>query len=166
MDSRTTAVPLILLDTNIVSGLAKGDLPAQEARAVVEIVGMMTRSDVTLAGTTVMRDELNGIPEPARAAHDAVYRTLRILKTNSGVTWLDPNTGAIQQNPVYQRLCDVLPNEADARMIAIGVEHNQEYLMTHDQRTIISRRSAVEAACPIKPRLPTEILGELLKRST
>jgi len=126
----------------------------------------MHKSAVTLAGSTVMRDELNKIPRPARDKHDAIYNTLNILKTSSGVTWVDANTKQVLQNPVYTRLCKILPDEPDARMIAIGVEHGREYFMTCDERSILRLRSKVEAACPIKPRRPTELLGELLRRST
>lgn len=50
-------------------------------------------------------------------------------------------------------------------MIAIGVEHGQDYFMTHDRRSVLSHRAEVEEICPIKPRLPTEILTELAQRS-
>jgi hypothetical protein len=67
-----SSTPAILVDTNIVSGLVKGDLPHDQAQAVVTIVEMMQRSDVTLAGTTVMRDELN------KFRRDTVVRTSRL----------------------------------------------------------------------------------------
>jgi hypothetical protein len=137
MDSRTTSIPSILADTNIVSGLARRDLPLAEQQAVIQIVEMVNRSAVTVTGTTVMRDELDRIPEPYRGPHDAVYNTLRTLKTSSGVTHVDANTGTIVRNPIYAQLCCVLPHEPDARMIAIGVEHGQEFFMTHDRRSIL-----------------------------
>jgi hypothetical protein len=36
--SSSSSVPSILVDTNIVSGLVKGDLPPEQIRAVVRIV--------------------------------------------------------------------------------------------------------------------------------
>ncbi|PYR24412.1 MAG: hypothetical protein DMF98_15495 [Acidobacteria bacterium] len=166
MDSRTASVPSILVDTCIVSGLAKGDLPPAELQAVMQIVEMMKRSEVTLAGTTVMRDEPNKIPARNRGPHDAVYNTLRILRTSSGVTWVDANSGTVRRNPVYNNLCGILPDEPDARMLAIGVEYSQQYCMTDDRRTILRHRATIASVCSIKPRLPTEILGELLRGST
>lgn len=102
--SNSSSVPSILVDTNIVSGLVKGDLPREQAQAVVAIVEMMRRSDVTITGTTVMRDELNKIPAQWRNSHVAVADTLRTLKTASGVTWLDPNAGAVVESPTYAAL--------------------------------------------------------------
>ncbi len=161
----STSIPSILVDTNIVSGLAKGDLPASELEAVGQLLGLVATGDVTVTGTTVMRDELDQIPMPARAPHDAVYNTLRVLKTCSGVTWLDPATSQVVENPTYTDLRAILPDEPDARMIAIGVEHSQDYFMTHDRKSVLNRRADVEAICPIKPRLPTEIVAELAQRS-
>src|SRR5438445_3049321 len=164
--SSSSSVPSILVDTNIVSGLVKGDLPREQAQAVVKIVEMMQRSDVTLAGTTVMRDELNKIPAPHRSPHIAIADTLRTLKTASGVTWLDANSGAIVESPTYAALRRNLPDEPDARMIAIGEEHHQDYFMTDDRRSVLSRRERIASICSIKPRWPTEILAELTQRST
>ena len=164
--SSSSHVPSILVDTNIISGLVRGDLPPDQTQAVVTIVGMMQKSDVTLAGSTVMRDELNGIPVQWRSPHIAVADTLRTLKTDSGVTWLDPNSGSVVENPTYAALRRNLPDEPDARMIAIGEEHHQDYFMTDDRRSVLSRRERIASICSIKPRLPTEILAELLRRST
>ena len=164
--SNTSHVPSILVDTNIVSGLAKGDLPPEQMEAVVTIVGMMQRSEVTLAGSTVLRDELNKIPAQHRGPHDAVANTLRTLKTNSSVTWLDPNIGVTVGSMPYAGLRKVLPDEPDARMIAIGEEHRQEFFMTDDRRSVLSHREQIASVCSIKPRRPTEILAELTRRST
>jgi len=164
--SSESSIPSVLLDTNIVSGLVNADLPPEQMQAVEQIVGMMERSDVTLAATTVMRDELYKIPARWRGPHDAIANTLHTLMTSSGVTWLDPNTGTVVQSPVYASLRRILPDEPDARMIAIGVEHSQDYFMTDDRKSILNRRAQVESVCSIKLRRPTEILGEILSRST
>jgi hypothetical protein len=161
-----SSTPAILVDTNIVSGLVKGDLPHDQAQAVVTIVEMMQRSDVTLAGTTVMRDELNKIPARHRSPHIAVADTLRTLKTSSGVTWLDPNTGAVVESPTYSALCGILPDEPDARMIAIGEEHRQDFFMTDDRASVLKHREQIASVCSIKARRPTEVLAELVRRST
>jgi hypothetical protein len=164
--SSSSSVPSILVDTNIVSGLVKGDLPREQAQAVVRIVEMMQRSDVTLAGTTVMRDELNKIPAPHRSPHIAIADTLRTLKTVSGVTWLDPNSGAVVESPTYTSLRRILPDEPDARMIAIGEEHCQNFYMTDDRKSVLNHREQIASVCSIKARRPTEVLAELTQRST
>lgn len=159
--SNASSIPSIMVDTNIVSGLAKGDLPREQAHAVVKIVEMMQRSYVTIAGTTVMRDELNRIPVQHRNPHIAVADTLRTLKTASGVTWLDPKSSAVVESPTYAALCRILPDEPDARMIAIGEEHRQDFFMTDDRETVLKHREQIASVCSIKPRRPTEVLAEL-----
>jgi len=138
--SSSSSVPSILVDTNIVSGLVKGDLPREQAQAVVTIVEMMQRSAVTLAGTTVMRDELNKIPAPHRSLHIAIADTLRTLKTASGVTWLDPNSGAVVESPTYTSLRRILPDEPDARQIGedagMVAAHHADAHYTHAQQTV------------------------------
>jgi hypothetical protein len=127
---------------------------------------MMKRSDVTLAGSTVMRDELNRIPAQYRSSHLAVADTLRTLKTSSGVTWFNPNTGSVVTSPAYAALRSMLPDEPDARMIAIGEEHRQRFFMTADRNSILTYRERIASICSIKPRRPTEVLAELIQRST
>jgi hypothetical protein len=51
-------------------------------------------------------------------------------------------------------------------MIAIGEEHYQDYFMTDDRRSVLRHRARIASICSIKPRLPTEVLAELTKRST
>ncbi len=117
-----------------------------------------------MAASTVVRDDLERISLPERAPHDAVYYSLNVLKTSSGVSYVDPNSGSVVENPIYANLRHALRDEPDARMIAIGVEHGQEFFWTFDQNTVLSRRSDVEALYPIKLRLGTEIVAELSQR--
>ncbi len=119
-----------------------------------------------MAASTVARDELDRIPLSNRGPHDSVFNTLNVLKTHSGVTYLDPNSGSLIENPTYRSLCSVLPHEPDARMLAIGEEHGQEFFWTFDHKSILSLRSQVAAICSIKPRLGTEIVAELSQPST
>jgi hypothetical protein len=82
------------------------------------------------------------------------------------VTWLDPNTGAVVESPTYSALCGILPDEPDARMIAIGEEHCQDFFMTDDRASVLKHREQIASVCSIKARRPTEVLAELVRRST
>ena len=158
-------MPSILIDTNMISGIAKRDLPPQELKAAAQIMGWVQSSWATVAASTVARDELDRIPLSKRGQHDVVFNALNVLKTHSGVTYFDPNSGSVIENPTYKSLRNLLPDEPDARMLAIGEEHGQEFFWTFDHKSILSRRSQVEAICSIKPRLGTEIVAELSQRS-
>ncbi len=155
------SVPSIFFDTTIISGLAKGDLPQAELRAAAQIMKWAQSGQVTVGASTVSRDELDEIPLSKRGPHDEVYNTLSAFKTSSGVTYFDPNTNSVVTNPIYGNLRLTLKDEPDARIIAIGEEHGFEYFVTDDRKTILSRRSDVEAICQIKPRSATEAVKEI-----
>lgn len=157
-------MPSILFDTTIISGLAKRDLDPLEVQAAAQITQWARRSEVTVGATTVSRDELNEIPIEHREPHDEVYDALMVFKTGSAVTYLDPNTSSVVTNPVYHLLRGILPDDADAKIVAIGEENGFDYLVTDDQRTMLSRREAVQAICSIKLLRPTEAVSEISTR--
>jgi hypothetical protein len=67
---------------------------------------------------------------------------------------------------VVAPLCSILPDEPDARMIAIGEGHRQDSFMTDDRASVLKHREQIASVCSIKARRPTELLAELVHRST
>src|SRR5262245_14946342 len=70
---------MLYLDTSIVSGIAKNDLPAHERTACAAILQAEAAGHVELCASPVTKRELSAIPAGHRGAHDGVYNALLII---------------------------------------------------------------------------------------
>lgn len=61
------------LDTCIVSGLAKGDLTAENEAALLQILQARKNGSVELFTSEVARDEISKIPIEYRTIHSIIY---------------------------------------------------------------------------------------------
>jgi hypothetical protein len=74
--------------------------------------------------------------------------------------------GYLVTDEMLARLREILPDENDARHIFQAAQNDIGYFITCDERTILRHTVAIEAAAPIRPRLPSQVLAEIAPAPT
>ena len=156
----------IIPDTNIVSGLAKGDLPPEQLTALGQIADAVRDSSVTIWPTTNVRQELSRIPVSHRGSHMAVYSQWREIPGYPSTQTLPELKLGARVGEVYGRLRTVLPDEPDAQIAAAAFQSGVPYVVTYDLATFRQFSREVEKICGVRVRTPSELVGELNLRST
>ena len=155
------------LDTCIVSGLVRGDLPAAEQAALIRLLEARKRGDVHLVTSEITKGEIGQIPEQHRRLHEIMYSLLEDVpaavthQVDCGLLLLGAG-GGTREDPLFSYLKALLPDLADAEHVFQAAKNQVDHFLTADQRTIVKHATAVEAACGLKVVTPVkfaEILG-------
>src|SRR6266481_6082152 len=121
MSSSSASIPAVLVDTCVISGLARNDMKPEDAAAFCEMAAMVSDSKLTIWASTVAREEIDKVPVQFRQAHLDQYNALRTIRA-SNATWVntDPGStgyGTVVQHPDYKRFRSILKDENDARLV-------------------------------------------------
>jgi predicted nucleic acid-binding protein len=140
------------LDTCVVSALTKADLGPVQQEALFELLQAYKSRRLALVTSRVAHEEIQKIPAEVRAQHEVIYALLEDVpaKQESG-----------EKGAVFSQLRAILPDADDARHVFQALTNGVDYFVTADTRTIVSRRSEIEARYSIKVRLPSELVDEL-----
>ena len=157
------------LDTCLVSGLTKADLRPSQQEALFQLLQAHKSRRIALVTSHITREELLKVPAEGRAQHEVIYALLEDVpparefrETTYGEgTYGSGTYGGRGEAPVLSRLKTILPDALDARHVFQALENGVDYFTTDDTRTIVSRRSEIEARYSIKVRLPSELVDEL-----
>jgi predicted nucleic acid-binding protein len=130
----------VYVDTCVLSAVANRELPPVEGAAMDTIAALVQSSAVTLFSSPVVLEEMSRIPGPHFALHLAQYDA--IGKVSSNLTWEEFNpateiTDLEVEEPVYEDLRDLLPDEPDAQHLAQAKLAGIDHVLTLDQRTIL-----------------------------
>lgn len=129
----------VYVDTNVLSAVAKGELPAIEQAAFDAVAALVRSSAVTLLSSPVTLEEMNLIPPAHRGPH--IFQYDAVAKVSSEITWyeLDPAIEMLDEveDPVFIELRDFLPDENDARHLAHAKLEGIDHTLTLDRRTIL-----------------------------
>jgi len=130
----------VYVDTCVLSAVANGELPLLERTAMDTIAGLVQTSAVTLFSSPVALEEMSRIPDPHFALHLKQYNA--VGKVSSDLTWeeLNPATEITDlevEDPVYEELRNLLPDENDAQHLAQAKLGGIDHVLTLDQRTIL-----------------------------
>jgi predicted nucleic acid-binding protein len=157
----------VYLDTCLVSGLAKRDLPPTEQKALRHLLLMHRAGRVSLMTSAVTKEELERLPGGVRELHEDIYALLGEVPISPEVVPL-PVTNAQESRLVgvlpdvtLTELRQLVPDENDARHLVHALKAGCDFFVTTDQRTIISKRESVEARFSLKIRKPSELVAEL-----
>lgn len=148
-------IPTVYLDTCIVSGLAKGDLAPDEAKALQRILEARKRGAVVVVTSQVTKGEISAIPEIHRASHEVLYNLLEDVptvsthRTDGGLLLLGVGGGR-REDPLFTSLMSALPDPTDAEHVFQAAKNNLLYLITTDARTLIRHAVTVEQLCGVK----------------
>lgn len=149
------------LDTCIVSGLAREDLPPSETAALLRILRSRKRGELAVVTSAVARNEIERVPDHHRTRHEVIYTLLADVpaaathRTDSGLALLGVGGGR-REDPLFSALKGILPDAADAEHVFQAAKNNVPFFITADVRTILRHAIAVEQSCGVKVLLPTQ----------
>ncbi len=148
MSSSASSPPAVLVDTCVISGIARNDMKPADAEAFCQMAGMVQRSELTIWASTVAREEIDKIPAEYRQAHVREYEALKTIRT-SNATWIDtdPNStgfGTVVEHSDYQTICGILKDENDARLVFQGKAGGVTDFVTVDYKSILNKTDELE----------------------
>ncbi len=132
----------VYLDTCIISGLAKEDLTEKELNALMELLKLHKKGEVSLVTSSVTMQELEKIPSTARRKHELIYLLLKDIPisrakwTDSGLTLMGVGGGS-REDPLYTKLKEILPDENDRHHVFQALKSKSTYFVTTDRKTIL-----------------------------
>jgi predicted nucleic acid-binding protein len=171
-NTRGPIPPKAYLDTNLVSGLGRADIKAEEYQALHQVIELMHEGRIALVTSAVTKEEIDRVPLEHRAPHEAIYALLakvpvvdeqrlvpRIIQAIRGRSQvIGP---LVVQEEDLGTLNSILPDQNDARHVFQALRNSSQYFVTTDRRTILTRAKQIEAAFPIRVVLPSQLLAEL-----
>lgn len=150
------------LDTCLVSALVKNDLARTEQTALAAICRAFESGEVALVCSSVVEDEISKISASHKSEH---MKTLKVFAavpkgTVGGLTQLGAAgvPMANQRHRLWRQLLRILPDENDAWHVYVTACNRIRYLVTVDQRTILSHRNAVLQVSGVHALSPSEFL--------
>jgi len=170
MNSSTSHPKIAFLDTSVASALAKGELSSADSLAFVMIAEAVSRSDLTLWTSTIMKSEMNRIPQPYREAHLDQYNALRTVTAAPTTNWIDDRPGSTSfgesiLHPTFKLLAEILPDRTDAELVFQAKAHNVADFITVDRRTILSHAPELRAKIGLNAWSPSDYVSQVLRRS-
>jgi len=164
-------VPSGYLDTSLIIGLAKFDLPKAENLALLDLVIRHGRGELMLCTSHVAKEELSRHALGETRGEDLIYKLVadvpavdeqfRMPSTLRNASTSGIISGPIVKDELLERLVRILPGEDDARHIFQAARNGNDYFITYDSKTILRHTEAVEAVVPIKLRSPTQLVADL-----
>jgi predicted nucleic acid-binding protein len=159
------------LDTCIVSGLAKGDLPIAERTALAKVLRLHKAQNIQLVTSSLVKDEIDKIPEEYRWQHETIYNLLANIPIASA-SWTDSGLalmgcgGGTREDPLYSELRAVLPGEIDAQHIFQAIKSGAGYFVTTDSRTILRFREMLQSKYGVKCVTPSRLVKALTEKQS
>jgi hypothetical protein len=162
-------VPRAYLDTNLVSGIRREDLGAEQ-QALRRILAAHKQGTLALVTSHVTHEEIQRLPRGAvRESHEDIYSLLRnvppvdeeLLVPRVVTARPGPRGPVVVTQQDLATLRAILPDEDDARHLFHAISNGAEYFVTYDKATILKHRAAIEDEFSILPRLPSELATEL-----
>jgi predicted nucleic acid-binding protein len=162
----------VYLDTNIVSALAKGDMPASVSAALMIILEMFNREKLALVTSEVSRREIQKIHNASKVGrdkwnHDVVLgfvSKVPIVEDSKVIgfhsQW-DRRGGAsypvTEDDPISSMLRGLGLDQTDAHHVMLAINSKCDVFLTCDKRTILNRRAEIEKHFTIKLMDPEEL---------
>jgi hypothetical protein len=158
-------LPAVYVDNNIVGAVVKHDHPEQVS-AISQLLSAHEQKKICLAGSTHLLTEILRLPEQHRGPHKTLYQQIRQLPA-SQATWLDDaSTGpSLRTDPLYPQLATILPDPVDRLHVLTAMRQGLPFFATLDQRTILSRKAALQSLTTMTFGTPAEIV-EILGLAT
>jgi hypothetical protein len=154
------------LDTCIISGIAREDLPQAEQDAVVAILRLYKSDRLELVTSEVAKGKIGAVPERFRRRHEVIYLLLRDVPVasaqcaDSGLT-LTGVGGGRREDPLYLELKLLLPDEADAQHVFRAIRADADYFATTDARTILRFSKALYDQHGLVAALPADCVSSI-----
>jgi len=161
--STSSSVPVVLVDTCVISGVARRDMKPEDAAAFLRMADMVQRSELTMWASTVAREEIDRIPPQFRADHIREYDALRKIRA-SNATWIDsdpgsPTAGEIVQHPAYRIARRILRDENDARLVFQAKAGGVTDFVTVDYNSVLNKAAELRDQLGIRAVSPSQYLS-------
>jgi len=152
-------------DTNIVSGIAKGDIEPEELRAAEQLLALFEDGKINLFTSHVTKNEIGKIPLGYRTKHENVLRTLESLPTADylalDIMRLNPASLGVMQHTIFEKLLELLKDKEDAMHIFQSSQNDIVDFVTVDYKTILSKKKDIFNICGVDVACPTEFISKL-----
>jgi hypothetical protein len=148
------------LDTCIISGLARRDLPEQDLTALGHILAARKRGEVSLVTSHIAKTEIDRVPQARRSPNKVIYHLLtdvpaaRFWRIDTGLMLMGVGGGR-RQDPLFISLRKLLPDAEDAMHVFQAAKNRVGFLITTDRRTLLRFSGDVEQLCGIIVLSPT-----------
>jgi hypothetical protein len=144
------------LDTCIISGLVRWDLPEQELAALEHILAARKRGGVSLVTSYIAKVEIDRVSPTYRAVHTVIYHLLadvpsaRFWHVDTGLMLMGVSGGTgRRQNRLFITLRNLLPDAEDAMHVFQAAKNTVCFLITTDHRTLIRFSGDIERLCGV-----------------
>jgi hypothetical protein len=161
-------VRTVYLDTNVISGLAKGEYPDAVAMAFIEVTAFAKREVLELYTSEIAAEELQQIPMAFRRQHLVIYNLIKniaLMRESGHATLVAMGLGGgnivtmgLGRPPAPKLIRDLnslIPttrNPAKARARERDISHlyqcqmaGLDYFLTEDRRSILRHKLALLA---------------------
>ncbi len=146
--------------------VVKGDCKPEDLSALSKIMGQPT-SAVSFGASTLVREEIEQIPQEYRGPHVQVYETLRNF-ASSKVTWAnESDLNTILTDRRYLKAQEILSERTDAHLVVDALNEGRRnfpsaspYFLTTDYKTLLSHKTEIETEFPIKVVSPSQLRTE------
>jgi hypothetical protein len=170
-ESSTSSPRPLYIDTCLPSAIVKGELSSGDSQALVTISGLVQTSELTLCTATVMKEEMERIPEPYRGPHLEAYEALRTVTGFPTTTWIDedpksPTFNEPTMHPQFEALLQIVPDTNDARHLFQAHMNGVPDFITIDEKTILSHATEIRAAVGVTVWSPSDFVSNVTSRST
>jgi hypothetical protein len=161
-------VPTVYLDTNIISGLAKGEYEQSVAAACVEVTQLAKQGHIALLTSEVTAEELDLIPPQYKTQHLVIYNLIKNVSRQREVGRSSVASAGMGSGPLVTRglgrsapprlvreleaLIQPSSNASRSRSRSRDISHlfqcasaGVDYFLTEDRRSILRHKKELRA---------------------
>lgn len=153
----------VYVDTCVISGRVKNEFSAEEAEAVDRLIWLHDAREIDLLRSQVVEEEIARIPDEYRRAHEALLGAfLSVPVATVGSLTRATAIGLSMANPkrrLWNSLKALLPDEPDRWHVFTACCNRCRYMITVDQRTILSRKAKILAITGLHVGTPAEFFA-------
>ncbi len=125
---------------------------------------LVQSSAVTVFSSPVAAEEMSRLPDPYFAEHIKQYEAVGNVSSN--LTWEEYNpatevTDLEEEDPVYEGLRDLLPDDYDAQHLAQAKLNGIDNVLTLDERTILHFAPELREQFGLYVFKPSEFISSL-----
>ena len=160
------------LDTNVVSAMAKDDIP-QESEAIGKIHNAHTAGSLDLWTSRFTGEEIGKVPADKRKPIEDIYSHLvkvphfdrqKILGMNVySDQWTCINSPMIEDDSIWVKLKETGLDDNDAYQLMLAIRGKCDAFVTADYKDFInneSRKSRIEQEYKIRLMTPTDLVND------
>jgi hypothetical protein len=161
-------LPKPYLDTCVVSGLAKNELPTDVTSALLAILEVHKAGRIALVTSKLVHDEISKIPTAHCLLHTVIYSLLADVPLVDMTVRSPPFKPTsfpfgVESAPLLEKLEVFLPDKKDAEHVYQAVRNGASFVITVDRKTMLKHAEAVWKLCGVRLVSPVEFQSIVLR---